>query len=186
MPPSKSDKANSKFLSLILRHQPETVGVELDENGWIDVDRLLNAINAHGNPLTRDDLQRIVAESDKQRFALDEGSNRIRANQGHSIDVELGYEAAIPREFLYHGTPEKFVDVILREGLKKMTRHHVHLSESIDIAGAVGARRGRPVVLRIDAQQMHAEGFEFFVTPNRVWLTDHVPCEYLAIAPDDR
>ena len=132
----------SKFLSLILRHQPETVGMTLDEAGWVSVDELLAACAAHGTRITREELDAVVATSDKQRFALSEDRSRIRANQGHSVPVELGYEPAEPPEVLYHGTPEKFVESIRRTGLTKQKRHHVHLSENATQTLAVGARRG--------------------------------------------
>jgi len=171
--------STSKFLSLVLRHKPETVGVTLDEAGWIDVDLLLDACARHGRPVTREQLDEIVRSSDKQRFALSEDGRRIRANQGHSVEVELGHERATPPELLYHGTPEKAVEAICREGLKKMQRHHVHLSEDPAQTLAVGARRGRPVLLTIRAGDMHRAGIEFFKTPNNVWLTDAVPPTYI-------
>jgi putative RNA 2'-phosphotransferase len=169
----------SKFLSLVLRHEPGKIGITLDETGWVGVDELLNGCRAHGFAITREELHAVVASSDKQRFAFSEDRTRIRANQGHSVDVELGYEPAEPPEVLYHGTPEKFVDAIRREGLKKMQRHHVHMSESPETTLAAGARRGKPVLLTIKAREMAAVGHVFFVTPNRVWLTDAVPPQYL-------
>ena len=165
----------SKFLSLVLRHQPDKIGIQLDDAGWTPVETLLEAMNQHGRKISRDALNHVVATNDKQRFSISDDGNFIRASQGHSVEVDLGYESASPPEFLLHGTPSSAVDVIRREGLKKMQRHHVHLHTDADTAETVGARRGKPVLLRIRAQQMASEGFEFYVTANKVWLTDHVP-----------
>jgi putative RNA 2'-phosphotransferase len=170
----------SKFLSLVLRHEPGRIGITLDDAGWVAVDELLRGCAAAGTAITRDELDAIVANSDKQRFAFSDDRSRIRANQGHSVTVELGYEPATPPAVLYHGTPVKFVDAIKREGLKKMQRHHVHLSEIPEVTLAAAARRGKPVLLTIDAAAMARDGHQFFVTPNRVWLTDAVPPRYLA------
>ena len=175
----KQQKSISKFLSLILRHRPETVGVELDEAGWVSVDELLEAIKASGRQLTRDMLETVVRENDKQRFAFNEDATMIRASQGHSVDVELQYQPTEPPEFLYHGTPQKFVRSIQDQGLKKMSRHHVHLHEDVQVATTVGKRRGVPVVLTVQSGQMHRDGFEFFVSENRVWLVDNVPAKYI-------
>lgn len=176
---SNQNVKTSKFLSMVLRHQPDKIGISLDEAGWIAIDDLLAAMAQHGRPLTRAQLEQVVRENDKQRFAISEEGDRIRANQGHSIAVDLDHTAAEPPEILYHGTPEKFVDAIGNGGLKKMDRHHVHLHENVDVATTVGKRRGKPVVLTIRSLQMHQAGFEFFVTPNRVWLVDRVPSEYI-------
>ncbi|MEQ8856278.1 RNA 2'-phosphotransferase [Gimesia sp.] len=175
----KDIKRKSKFLSLILRHQPETVGIQLDESGWVDVETLLSAIDEHGKRMSRETLEHVVHSNDKQRFSFSDDGTRIRANQGHSVKIELGYEAATPPEFLIHGTPQQFVAVIAREGLKKMKRHHVHLHGDENTALAVGQRRGKPVLLKIRSGEMSQVGFEFFVTPNQVWLTDRVPPEYI-------
>lgn len=175
----KNTKSTSKFLSLVLRHSPETIGIELDSAGWIDVDVLLKAINDHGKALTLEELEFVVRENDKQRFAFSEDGCQIRANQGHSVDVELGYEPAKPPEILYHGAPEKFVAAIREDGLQKMKRHDVHLHEDTQVAETVGRRRGTPVILTIRSGDMHRDGYEFFVTPNHVWLTDNVPAEYI-------
>jgi putative RNA 2'-phosphotransferase len=169
----------SKFLSLVLRHEPGTIGITLDDAGWIDVDELLRGCASHGTTIAREELDLIVANSDKQRFAFSEDRMRIRANQGHSVPVELGYEPATPPAVLYHGTPVKFVEAIRREGLKKMQRHHVHLSESPQVTLAAAARRGKPVLLTIRAAEMARDGNTFLVTPNRVWLVDAVPVAYL-------
>jgi putative RNA 2'-phosphotransferase len=170
----------SKRLSYVLRHRPDSVGLTLDEAGWVDVDALLAALAAHGLPLTRTELEHVVATNDKRRFALDEDGTRIRASQGHSVAVELGYEPAAPPAELFHGTVERFLAAILTEGLRPGNRHAVHLSPDVDTARTVGARRGRPVVLRVDAAAMAADGFEFARSANGVWLVPAVPPRYLA------
>jgi putative RNA 2'-phosphotransferase len=169
----------SKFLSLVLRHQPELIGIKLDEAGWAEVDALLTAMAAHQRAISRNQLQQIVAESDKQRFAFSDDGQKIRASQGHSVEVELGYAAAKPPERLYHGTVEKFLASIRQAGLIKGSRHHVHLSSDWATAMQVGARRGKPVVLVVRCQEMHAAGISFFISANGVWLTDHVPPEHI-------
>lgn len=169
----------SKFLSLVLRHEPQRVGIRLDAAGWVDVDELLEALARHGKPLSFDELREVVDTSDKQRFAISDDEMRIRANQGHSVAVELDHPAAEPPEFLYHGTSAPSVESIRREGLDKMNRHHVHLSADAEATLRVGARRGRPVLLTIRAGDMHRAGHRFFVTPNRVWLTDRVPPQFI-------
>lgn len=171
--------STSKFLSLVLRHKPETIGVTLDPAGWIGVDDLLAACARHGRTIWREQLEQIVATSDKKRFAFSEDGTQIRANQGHSVDVELGHAPATPPERLYHGTPERSVAAIRRQGLLKMQRHHVHLSENVQQTLAVGARRGRPVLLAVRAGDMHRAGHVFYRTPNNVWLVDAVPPEFI-------
>ena len=175
----KQKKTISKFLSLILRHQPDVAGVILDENGWVDVDELLRGMKNAGRNVTREQLEEVVTTNDKQRFLFDETGTRIRANQGHSVEVELGYEPAEPPRILYHGTPEQAVSPIQQQGLTRQKRHHVHLHQDSSLASTVGQRRGRPVVLTVRSGEMQQAGFEFFVTPNQVWLTDHVPAEYI-------
>lgn len=172
-------KSLSKFLSLVLRHKPEVIGVQLDDAGWIDVDVLLTACATHGKPLSREQLALIVETSDKQRFAFNEDRSRIRANQGHSVDVDLGYRAQTPPQHLYHGTASRFIESIKTGGLIKGKRHHVHLTTNQETARNVGGRYGSPAILTIDAATMHAEGIEFFVSDNGVWLTDHVPARYI-------
>ena len=169
----------SKFLSLVLRHDPDRIGIELDEHGWTDVDALLAACARAGLPLTRDELAIVVATSDKQRFALSEDQTRIRANQGHSVEVDLDLEPAAPPELLYHGTVEKFLASIRAQGLLKGERHHVHLSADLETAQRVGGRRGKPVVLTVRAGEMAAAGHVFYRSENGVWLVEHVPAEYL-------
>ena len=170
----------SRRLSLVLRHDPASVGITLDESGWTDVDELLVALNSHGTNLTLTDLEEIVHTSDKQRFALDEPRERIRANQGHSVPVELGLTAKVPPDDLFHGTVERFLPSILELGLLPGQRHHVHLSADVDTATGVGARRGRPIVLRVAAGRMAQAGSVFFQSANGVWLTDHVAPQHLS------
>jgi putative RNA 2'-phosphotransferase len=169
----------SKFLSFVLRHQPESIGIKLDAGGWVAVDTLLARCRAHGRPLSRETLETIVATSPKRRFALSDDGTRIRASQGHSVAVELGYAPAAPPECLYHGTVASSLPAIRKGGLQRMKRHHVHLSTEAETAHAVGARRGRPVILRIAAGRMHRDGHVFYLSANGVWLTDHVPPQYV-------
>ncbi len=178
---AKQTRKTSKFLSLVLRHKPETIGIQLDEAGWTSVDELLTAMGRRGRPLSREQLELVVRTNDKRRFAFSEDGTRIRANQGHSVEVELGYESAEPPDILYHGTPERFVPSILRHGLNKGERHHVHLHADRKVARTVGQRRGKPIILVIKAKEMRTAGHEFFVTPNNVWLTDHVPSSFIEV-----
>jgi putative RNA 2'-phosphotransferase len=171
----------SKRLSFVLRHQPSSVGLTLDEAGWVDVDRLLAALAAHGLPLARADLDAVVAGNDKQRFAFDPSGTRIRASQGHSVAVDLGYASADPPAELFHGTVERFLPAILAEGLRPGRRHAVHLSADVGTARAVGGRRGRPVVLRVDAARLAADGVQFARSANGVWLVDAVPPDHLTV-----
>ena len=175
----------SKFLSLVLRHQPEKVGVTLDREGWVSVSRLLEALEAHGLRLTPDELCEVVRANDKQRFSFSPDGLSIRASQGHSLKVELGYEPSEPPPTLYHGTAERFLPSIREQGLSKGRRHHVHLSEQEATAVAVGRRYGRPVVLRIASGAMHADGHPFFRSANGVWLTEHVPARYITFGDDE-
>lgn len=165
----------SKFLSLILRHEPERVGLKLGDAGWVGVDELLQAVNRHGVALTLDQLTHIVATSEKKRYAFSGDGVRIRANQGHSVEVDLQYPPQTPPEILYHGTATRFVDGIRQHGLQKMGRHDVHLSAETKVTLQVGGRYGKPVMLTIRAGDMHREGFVFRCSANSVWLVDHVP-----------
>ena len=174
-----SDVTRSKRLARLLRHQPELVGLDLDRNGWVDVGALLDALADHGNEMSRDDLRRVVERNDKQRFEWDATSDRIRARQGHSVEVDLGLEATTPPDLLFHGTPKRRVDSIRASGIDRGSRHHVHLSHNIRTARTVGARRGDAVALSIDAGAMAHEGHEFFVTANGVWLTHFVPARFV-------
>ncbi|MBP2321833.1 putative RNA 2'-phosphotransferase [Kibdelosporangium banguiense] len=167
----------SKFLSRHLRHRPGDIGLTLDAGGWVDVDEVLAACGRHGIVLTRDELEHVVASSDKQRFALD--GNRIRANQGHTVRVALGLTVQRPPEVLYHGTVAANLDAIRADGLKPMGRHDVHLSSDVDTARRVGSRRGKPVVLTVQAEAMHQAGHEFRLSDNGVWLVAEVPPRFL-------
>jgi RNA:NAD 2''-phosphotransferase len=173
----------SKFLSLVLRHDPASIGITLDPQGWVDCSDLIAASIAHGMPIDQQTLVTIVRDSDKKRFALSEDGRRIRANQGHSVAVDLELAARTPPDELFHGTVAKYLDPIFRDGLKKGERHHVHLSPDRGTAIRVGERRGNPTILRIKAAEMAAAGFEFYRSANGVWLTDHVPPQFIEIAP---
>ena len=169
----------SKFLSLVLRHQPEKIGITLDSAGWVDVRELLDALARHGAALSEAGLRDVVESSDKKRFAFSEDGLRIRASQGHSVGVDLGYRPATPPDVLYHGTVARFICSIRATGLDKGKRHHVHLSRDVETATKVGGRRGEAIVLTIDAAGMARDGRVFYVSANGVWLTDHVPSEYI-------
>lgn len=169
----------SRFLSLILRHEPQRIGVTLDANGWISVEKLLVALNEYGKRVTLSLLQQVVAENDKQRFAFSEDGLQIRANQGHSVEVALDYAPSAPPAVLYHGTVRRFLTAIRAQGLLKGSRHHVHLSARREVALQVGQRRGQPVILTVRAEAMVAAGHTFYRTPNGVWLVDHVPPQFL-------
>jgi putative RNA 2'-phosphotransferase len=169
----------SKQMSYVLRHRPDSVGLELDAGGWVEVEKLLVALGRGGKDVTLAQVQEVVRTGEKQRFSFSDDGLRIRANQGHSVDVELGLEPVEPPELLYHGTVARFLESIRREGIRKGSRHHVHLSPDIETARKVGGRRGRPVILIIEAGRMHAAGLQFFVSANGVWLTEHVPPEYV-------
>ncbi|MFN3244557.1 MAG: RNA 2'-phosphotransferase [Planctomycetota bacterium] len=173
----------SKFLSYVLRHRPDTVGIELDEGGWVDVDVLLAAARDHEPELTRGRLEEVVRSSDKQRFVLSDDGRRIRANQGHSVDVDLGLQPIEPPEQLFHGTAERFVDSIFTNGLERRSRHHVHLSADVEVARAVGQRHGRVAILRVASGAMQRDGLAFCRSDNGVWLTAHVAPRYLTRLP---
>ncbi|HEX8021671.1 RNA 2'-phosphotransferase [Mucilaginibacter sp.] len=169
----------SKFLSLVLRHQPELIGIKLDEQGWVAVDELLQKAGAHGNDITPEVLNHIVGTNAKKRFAFDDTRQKIRASQGHSVDVELGYEPQTPPDVLYHGTGSQSVDAILQTGLEKRSRQHVHLSSELETAIKVGQRHGKSVVLTVAAGEMHHLGHKFYLSENKVWLTDFVPTDFI-------
>jgi putative RNA 2'-phosphotransferase len=169
----------SKFLSLVLRHQPEKVGLNLNQEGWASVSELITAFEAHGFPLTLEELQDVVCSNDKKRFSFSPDMLFIRANQGHSVMVELGYEPKQPPPILYHGTAERFLSSIRQQGLIKGRRHHVHLSDNTETAKTVGGRYGKPVVLIIASERMQGDGYSFFRSDNGVWLTESVPMEYI-------
>ena len=176
-------KQTSKFLSLILRHQPEVAGITLDDAGWTDVALLLAALARAGHALTREELGALVATSDKQRFALSDDGTRIRANQGHSVEVELSLPDTAPPVVLYHGTYAPALASIRAQGLLKGTRHAVHMATEKTTASSVGMRRGAPVILVIRAGDMAAAGFRFQVSANGVWLTEHVPPQFIQFPP---
>lgn len=169
----------SKFLSLVLRHRPERIGLTLDAGGWANVDELLRRARASDEPMTRARLERVVRENDKQRFAFSADGTRIRARQGHSIDVDLGLTPVVPPDVLYHGTARRNLASIRTEGLLRRRRHRVHLSPNAATARRVGQRHGPPVVLVVAATTMHADGHVFYRTDNGVWLTEAVPPAYL-------
>lgn len=181
MLPEKDLKHLSKFMSLVLRHKPETISLELDANGWANVAELITKMQGAGSTINIDILNHIVATNEKKRFAFNETGTKIRASQGHSVTVELGYTPQQPPEILFHGTAAQNKDNILAEGLKKGSRHHVHLSTNTDTARQVGGRHGRPVVFTVRSGQMHKAGFAFYESENGVWLTDSVPAEYLSL-----
>ena len=170
----------SKFLSLILRHQPEKIGLSLDGEGWADIDDLLAKMAAHGRRLSREELDEVVANNNKKRFACSGDGLRIRASQGHSISIDLALEPVEPPAVLYHGTVERFLSSIESEGLVPGSRQHVHLSADVETATIVGKRRGRPIILEVDAAAMAQAGHRFYQSANGVWLTDRVPPEFVS------
>jgi len=173
----KQLKIFSKMLSYILRHRPDSINLELDENGWASVEELLVKVTM--KDLTKSVLEQIVSTNDKQRFAFNADKTKIRASQGHSIDVSLDLSPQTPPEILYHGTVDKFLDAIQKEGLQKMNRQHVHLSKDKETAVKVGSRRGKPVILEVQADEMQQQGYTFYLSDNEVWLTDHVPAMFI-------
>ena len=164
----------SKFLSLVLRHQPEKIGITLDPHGWAKVREILPGMN-----LTMEDLTYIVETDEKQRYSFNKDRTLIRANQGHSISIDLELEAREPPEYLYHGTVGQFLGSIQKEGLQKQKRQYVHLSPDVETAVKVGRRRGKPVVLQVASGRMHQDGYTFYLSDNGVWLTDAVPVQYI-------
>jgi putative RNA 2'-phosphotransferase len=173
------EKELSKFLSLLLRHQPDVIGIELDANGWVSVEELLRKLALKGWIVSQGMLEKVVQDNDKQRFTFDEAKERIRANQGHSVAVDLEFEAVRPPAVLFHGTAVSSVLRIREEGLKSQSRQYVHLSRDERTAMKVGRRHGVPTVLRIRAEAMYEEGFEFYVSKNQVWLTKAVPVVFI-------
>ncbi|ADV66836.1 RNA 2'-phosphotransferase [Deinococcus maricopensis] len=175
----------SRRLSYLLRHAPHEAGLTLEPGGWVRVDDLLAGLRRLGVAATREAVETVVRTNDKRRFSLDGAGERIRANQGHSVPVDLELTPSVPPDALYHGTVRAATGDIFREGLRPMARHHVHLSPDTATAVRVGARRGRPVVLRVDAAGMHAAGHRFYCSENGVWLTDTVPPAFLSVLPAD-
>ncbi|OOP70742.1 RNA 2'-phosphotransferase [Clostridium beijerinckii] len=178
---SNKDMRISKFISLILRHKPEEIGLTLDEYGYISTSDLINGLNKKEYRVTISDIERIVAEDGKQRYSFNNDKTKIKANQGHSIKVNLELQAVEPPEVLYHGTSTRFMDSICREGIKKQNRQYVHLSADIETATKVGKRHGELVIFKINSEQMNKDGYNFFLSENKVWLTDCVPVKYFEI-----
>lgn len=175
----KNQIKTGKFISLILRHHPEAIGMTLDEHGWADVDALIRGVNQNGHFLDRALLETIVRENDKQRYSFSEDGTKIRANQGHSVPVDVELTEAEPPEFLYHGTAERFAEAIRAEGLQPMSRLYVHLSKDRETALKVGARHGKPHIFIVHAGEMARQGYVFWLSANGVWLTKHVPPAFL-------
>lgn len=172
----------SKFLSLVLRHRPEAIGLTLDEHGWAEVDELLSRAARNKRKISMETLLRVVNENDKQRFAFNADETRIRASHGHSLSIDLGLEAIGPPELLFHGTATRFLASIQKKGLLRQKRQYVHLSADYETAVKVGQRHGRPAVLVIASADMARDGYRFFLSENHVWLTDHVPPGYISIS----
>lgn len=170
----------SKFLSYILRHNPQKYDLVIDKQGWVSVDDILTASKRDGHPLTRETIEEVVVTNNKKRFSFSEDGTKIRANQGHSIKVDLGLEPSTPPKELYHGTAIKNLESIKVSGLKKMNRHHVHLSPDKETAKTVGGRHGKPIILTIHTEAMLADNHQFFISHNGVWLTDSVPVAYIS------
>lgn len=169
----------SKFLSKVLRHKPELINLNVDKNGWVSVEELLENSNKNGYLFTLEELYEIVEENDKKRFALSEDKTKIRANQGHSFEVDLELKSIRPPDILYHGTTFNAISPIRKGGIQKMNRQHVHLSETIDVAIKVGSRKGKPEVLSINSKHMFVDGYKFYKSENGVWLTDSIPSKYI-------
>ncbi|MEZ4983482.1 MAG: RNA 2'-phosphotransferase [Saprospiraceae bacterium] len=172
-------KSLSKFLSLVLRHKPEVAGIQLDANGWVNVDELIDGCIEQGKEMDMAILESIVKTDDKQRYAFNEDKTKIRASQGHSVKIDLALEPVKPPKILYHGTVDRFIENIMRKGLQPMSRNHVHLSETEDTAFEVGERRGDAIIFKVYAGAMYRDGFHFYQSDNGVWLTDGVPSKYL-------
>lgn len=178
---SGGDVRLGRFLSLVLRHNPQAAGITLDEHGWADVEQLLNGVRRAGRQIDRETLERIVRENNKQRYAFNEDHTKIRANQGHSVAVDVELRETEPPQFLYHGTAAKSLPAIRREGICKMGRQYVHLSGDYQTAVDVGRRHGSPVVIVIDAAAMAQDGISFYRSENGVWLCEHVPFQYCSL-----
>lgn len=180
----KERKRISKYLSLHLRHQPERLGLQLEPGGWVSVEELLDCCSTHGFVITREQLEAVVETNDKKRFAFDETGEKIRANQGHSIEVDLQLKPESPPEQLYHGTADHNLQSILSNGIQKRQRHHVHLSGTKETAHQVGSRHGRSVILTIDSGRMAQDGHVFYQSANGVWLVEEIPPAYIHVDSD--
>ncbi len=175
----KSFTELSKFIALILRHKPETIGISLDRNGWASVDELMDGMNQSGHSIDMDTLMEIVRTDEKGRYSFNDDKTKIRANQGHSINVDVELKETIPPETLYHGTAERFCEGIRKEGLKPMSRLYVHLSKDVETAVKVGSRHGKCVVFAVKTGEMSRQGYKFWLSENGVWLTKNVPPIFL-------
>jgi putative RNA 2'-phosphotransferase len=175
----QDNKETSKYISLILRHKPEVIGITLDEHGWANVDELIEGVS-RTHKLDMAILEQIVAEDEKQRYSFNEDKTLIRANQGHSIPVDVELEEQQPPEILYHGTGEKYVASIDAQGLIPKSRLYVHLSRDEETANKVGSRHGKPVIYKVNSGDMYRDGYKFFCSVNGVWLTNEVPVKYLS------
>lgn len=175
----KEIKETGKFMSYVLRHRPDSIGLQLTNEGWADILELIEKMNLHGQNVDISVIEKVVAANDKQRFAFNDARTHIRANQGHSINIALGLSPVEPPAFLFHGTVEKFLINIKEEGLKKMSRQHVHLSKDMETAKAVGGRRGKPIVLTVQSGKMYKDGYVFYLSGNGGWLTDKVDINYI-------
>lgn len=173
-------KRTSKLMSYVLRHNPSELDLDMDEQGWVLIDQLISNARTKGKKISIDIVRTAVETNDKKRFTISEDGKYIRANQGHSINVDLALTPVDPPEVLLHGTATKNLDEIMKGGLKKMNRHHVHLSEDQDTATAVGTRYGKPILLKIDAKKMAEDGFDFYRSANNVWLVEAVPSKYIS------
>lgn len=169
----------SKFLSLVLRHKPEHIGITLQNNGWVNVDALIKAANNHGFSISKEILSEVVLTNDKQRFSFSDNGKEVRANQGHSVSIEIDFLEEIPPAILFHGTVNSALEGIRTKGIDRMKRQYVHLSSTKAAANTVGARRGKPIVLKVNAKHMLNDGFKFYLSNNGVWLTKTVPYKYL-------
>lgn len=179
MKQSKNDINLGRCISFILRHRPEDFNIKLDSHGWADVNELISNMNIKGHKIDRQTLDRIVRENNKQRYTYNQDGTKIRANQGHSIKVDVELSETVPPQKLYHGTAKATLDAIREKGIMKMTRNHVHLSSDIETAFTVGKRHGNPVVLVIDTAKMYADGIKFYISENKVWLCDYVAFDYV-------
>lgn len=177
---NKNDKL-SVFISLILRHKPETINIKLDNQGYAKVDELISGVNRTGRKLTLEILEEIVSTDKKKRYSFNDDKTKIRANQGHSVKVKVDLKECDPPTCLYHGTAKRNLDVILNNGIKKMSRLHVHLSDNINTAIQVGSRHGSPIILKVNTEKMKLDGYKFYLSENGVWLTDFVPAKYLEV-----